>query len=272
MFRLKISFIRSKLVFFVASLAVVVAITGFVNNSEEVVTPKLPVLVYPYANRDPLPDLSKVVDIPTKKNVFFTTLLPMVQAENSHVLILREQLNELFLMWQTGTPLSLAQENWVKQLSVIYRYKNCKSISAACFDALMERVDIIPPSLVLAQAANESAWGTSRFATRGNNLFGQWCFTKGCGLVPEYREGDADHEVKTFASPHHSVRSYMLNLNTHRSYRGLRAVRAELRENEQTISGVHLATGLSSYSQRGQEYVDEIVHMILYNKIDQYDS
>lgn len=117
----------------------------------------------------------------------------------------------------------------------------------------------------MIQAANESAWGQSRFAQQGNNLFGQWCFSEGCGLVPSQRGSDADHEVRTFDSINDSVASYLHNLNTSHAYADLRDIRADLRANNQPFDALMLAEGLSQYSTRGEEYVEEIQMMIRSN-------
>ena len=127
-------------------------------------------------------------------------------------------------------------------------------------------------SLVLAQAANESGWGTSRFAGEGNALFGQWSFG-GSGMLPEaQRESLGDYRVAAFESPLLSVIAYMRNLNTHRSYARLRALRAAARVAGDTPRGMELAAGLDRYSERGQEYVDEIRSMIEYNGLEDTDD
>ena len=117
----------------------------------------------------------------------------------------------------------------------------------------------------MAQAANESAWGLSRFAQKGNNLFGQWCFKKGCGIVPGQRNAGANHEVRKFASINDSVASYMHNLNTGRAYKDLRKLRATLRSTNAAVDGHTLAKGLIKYSSRGKAYVKEIQSMIKTN-------
>jgi Bax protein len=129
----------------------------------------------------------------------------------------------------------------------------------------MKRVDTVPLELVLSQAANESAWGTSRFARKANNLFGQWCFSKGCGLVPARRNAGSTHEVAAFKSPQLSVRSYLRNLNTGRVYKDLRNIRAAKRAEGKQATAYEIAAGLSKYSERGQAYVKEIRAMIKYN-------
>src|SRR5690606_9666584 len=110
----------------------------------------------------------------------------------------------------------------------------------------------LPPSLVLAQAANESAWGTSRFALEVNNFFGQWCYIQGCGVVPSRRGASARHEVKAFASVEEAVQAYFMHINTFPSYLDLRLRRGTRRGRELLIDGVSLAQGLESCSQRGE--------------------
>jgi Bax protein len=131
---------------------------------------------------------------------------------------------------------------------------------------MIKRVDGIPPALVVVQAANESSWGTSRFAKEGNNFFGQWCYVQGCGIVPNMRSSNAAHEVAKFDNVDDSIRSYINNLNTQVSYAQLRDIRASLRQKGQKITGYELAQGLIKYSTRREAYVAEIQEMILQNK------
>jgi len=128
------------------------------------------------------------------------------------------------------------------------------------------RIDVIPTDLVLVQAANESAWGTSRFARQGYNFFGLWCFRKGCGFVPSRRKADAKHEVAKFPNLTRAVYTYLRNLNRHNAYRELRQIRANLRANNLPITGSDLAEGLVSYSERGHDYVEELQAMIRFNE------
>ncbi|WP_028025547.1 glucosaminidase domain-containing protein [Enterovibrio calviensis] len=136
----------------------------------------------------------------------------------------------------------------------------------AWFDEALKRVDIIPNDLVLSQAAKESGWGTSRFAREGNNYFGQWCYTSGCGMVPSARSQGKTHEVAAFKDAYQSVRAYFLNVNRNKAYSSLRDIRADLRKQGKPITGVALSNGLGSYSERGQAYVDEVQGMIRYNE------
>ena len=144
----------------------------------------------------------------------------------------------------------------------------------AVIGELLKRVDELPPSLVLAQAANESAWGMSRFAQQGRALFGQWCFKAGCGMVPDGREaGAAYYAVRAFPSVAASVRSYYQNLNTHRAYRSLRNLRAHLRDQGLPMDSMQLAEAIGVYSQRGDDYIKEIQTIIRQNDLQaRYDG
>nr|WP_285817562.1 glucosaminidase domain-containing protein [Echinimonas agarilytica] len=124
------------------------------------------------------------------------------------------------------------------------------------------RINTVPVALALAQAAKESGWGTSRFARQGNNLFGQWCFSKGCGLVPLQRKPGAKHEVATFDSPAYSVDAYVRNINANGAYQLLRQHRQSLQNQAMPELVKALILGLGSYSERGQAYVHEVDAMI----------
>ncbi|MEP1217148.1 MAG: glucosaminidase domain-containing protein [Marinobacter sp.] len=214
-----------------------------------------------------LPDFSTYRDTTEKKAAFFSFLYPRIVLANSRILIEREYLHSL----SGKESLTKSELTWLKNQAERLRVDE-EPGSPDMFRRLEYRLDVIPPSLVMAQAANESAWGTSRFASRGNNLFGQWCFSKGCGIVPQSRVEGASHEVASFSSPYVSVRSYIQNLNRHPAYQKLRDVRREARTNGNSPSGSSLAAGLLDYSERGEEYVKEIRSMIRYNNLTYYDE
>jgi Bax protein len=134
------------------------------------------------------------------------------------------------------------------------------------FTLLLRRVDVVPETLVLVQAANESGWGTSRFALEGLNFFGQWCFRRGCGIVPENRPDGMNHEVRIFKSVNASIRSYLRNINTHAAYLELRLLREQRRAEGKDIRALDLTPGLLSYSERGEDYIDELNAMIRVNR------
>ena len=126
------------------------------------------------------------------------------------------------------------------------------------------RVDILPPELVLSQAATESGWGTSRMARKLNNFFGHYCFEKGCGVSPYRRNGSG--EVKSFDSPELAVQAYMRNVNTHPAYKQVRQMRADMRAEVKPLDAVALAKGLNRYSTMGDGYVRKIQGMIRTNQ------
>jgi len=235
------------------------------NTGSEPALSSLPPL--PAWAREGLPDFSGYRDTTEKKVAFFSFLYPRIVLANSRILIERDYLDSL----TTKDTLSKQEHTWLTAQSKRLRVEG-EPGSPEQFAVLRKRLDVIPPSLILAQAANESAWGTSRFALRGNNLFGQWCFSKGCGLVPLSRVEGASHEVAAFSSPYHSVRAYIQNLNRHASYQGLRDTRLDDREAGDPLSGLALARGLISYSERGEEYVNDIRSMIRYNNLEFYDT
>ena len=214
-----------------------------------------------------LPDFSKYRDTTERKAAFFSFLYPRIALANSRILIERDYLEAL----SRKEELSKSERTWLSSQAERLRVEE-EAGSPAMFEQLRKRLDVISPSLVLAQAANESAWGQSRFATRGNNLFGQWCFSKGCGLVPQARVEGATHEVAKFSSPYRSIRAYIQNLNSHPAYQELRDVRQAIRKDDRMASGSALAAGLISYSERGEDYVKEIRSMIRHNNLAYFDK
>lgn len=199
-----------------------------------------------------LPNFALIENIPSRKQEFFSYLEPFVERENARLSALRNDLSN-------------------KSVDELKRLADEYGVDPSADDLpqrLRKRIDMIPTSLVLVQAAVESAWGTSRFARQGNNLFGQWCFTKGCGIVPQSRAAGANHEVRRFASPQDSIRSYMHNLNSHRAYAKLRRQRAAQRQKGEPLSGCYLAAGLTSYSEKGNKYVELVKSMIRGNRLE----
>ncbi|WP_430461921.1 glucosaminidase domain-containing protein [Thalassolituus sp. LLYu03] len=215
----------------------------------------------------PIPDFSSIADIRQKKSAFFDYMLPLVDEANARVMAERQLVERWYL---DGDELSDDDKQRIHELLTKYRVNSDDPDEQK--EALLRRVNVIPPSLVLAQAANESGWGTSRFAQEGNNLFGQWCFREGCGLVPEARGGSSRHEVRRFDSPLDSVESYIRNLNSHPRYRHLRDIRVKSIEDNGAVTGEELVPGLLGYSERGEEYVDEIRNMIEFNKLERFDQ
>lgn len=216
---------------------------------------------------EPLPDFAAIPDVEEKKQTFFDFLQPFVDAKNTDIQQQRRRLVRLIEKIEAGRDLDYTEWGFLRTLSVEYEVPTDDLQNPAFLSLLLRRVDVIPPSLVLAQAANESAWGTSRFAQEGYNFFGQWCYTEGCGLVPGNRRASDSHEVKSFSSIEEAVHAYFMNLNTFPSYQYLRLIRQDLRRNEQPIDGISLSEGLQSYSERGDAYIDELRAMIRYNDL-----
>ncbi|MFT7560318.1 MAG: Bax protein [Flavobacteriales bacterium] len=199
-----------------------------------------------------------------RKGVFFDYIRPLVDAENQKVAVIRARL----LSINKNSELSNDEGLWLLAIAKRYRMEEFELDDFSQRRELINRVDVAPASLVLSQAAAESGWGTSRFATQGNNYFGQWCFKKGCGLVPASRQSGKAHEVAVFVTPQHSIERYLLNLNSFSAYKQLRAIRAKLRAQGVEPTGVELADGLIRYSERGAPYVDEIKSLIRSNKLE----
>ena len=221
-----------------------------------------------------LPDFSAYTDVNQMKADFFDYLQPMVEYYNRRILSQRQELQSLYASLADGEKWQLQDKDFVIALADQYDYELNEGWDAEVrqnlrdhafnrvFRQLMLRVDEIPIDLALVQAAKESGWGRSRFAVEANNLFGQWCYTQGCGLVPEQRNQGAVHEVRKFASVADAIGSYMNNLNSHASYETLRLIRGGQRSAGDPISATLLADGLIYYSQRREAYVDEIKLMI----------
>jgi Bax protein len=211
-----------------------------------------------------VPDFSAIKDNVERKKAFFAYLEPFIERENARLLKLRQQVLELQAKQQL-------QQNWsLEEYAFIYSLFDEFKVDYPEADArglqdLLSRVDVLPASLVLNQAAKESGWGSSRFAAEGFNFFGQWCFKSGCGVVPSRRSAGKYHEVAMFEHIAESVNAYFYNLNTFYVYEDLRGIRASLRAKKQQVTGEQLAHGLSRYSERGEQYVAEIKDMIVAN-------
>jgi Bax protein len=214
----------------------------------------------PVIAQSAIPDFGGITDVKQKKKAFFDYMYPLILAENKKVMADRAIVESN----KTSTRLTKICEKYSK---------NCANIDAKKRQDLLNRIDVIPPSLTMAQGANESAWGTSRFAKKANNFFGQWCYKKGCGVIPKKRDKGSKHEVRRFSNPQQSVGGYIFNLNTGRAYSLVRKLRAAARAKSINPTGYELARGLIEYSQRREAYVEEIRSMISYNKlVEKYDQ
>lgn len=214
------------------------------ENNLETVIPK-------HLAEQPKPDFTSFKDTKAKKKAFFEYFYPLFVNKNIDIISLRNEISST--RTESETLGALCKKHKIE----------CKNND---YTGLLDYINIIPPSLSMAQAANESAWGTSRFTRLGNNYFGIWCFSKGCGIVPSGRSPDLVHEVRKFKDAKEAVSFYVDNLNRNHHYATLREVR------KTSMDSTKLATGLLSYSEKGQVYVDEIIQMIKYNKLNKYDE
>ena len=217
-----------------------------------------------------MPDFAAYARVAEKKQAFFDFVRPSIQIENS--LILAERRALLAIKASAATEAQATRTlrfEQIRQLAEKYRVPNREALSDNDLLAdLLSRVDVVPEGLALAQAANESAWGTSRFARDYRNFFGLWCFTKGCGVKPRQASAESTHQVAAFDSVRAGVAYYLLTLNSHPAYAALRARRQDLQSAGQPVTGDALAEGLLRYSERGQSYVDEIKQMIRGNGLE----
>jgi len=220
-------------------------------------------LVACQAAEPPKPDFTAFEDVRERKAAFFAYLRPLAERANASVLKDRAR---LLAIEAEGSDVGWWDRRTLKRLANEY------GVDLSDMTGLLSRVDAVPVSLLLAQAANESSWGRSRFAREGNAFFGQWCFTPACGMVPQGRLAGQTYEVRSFRTVSASVEAYVRNLNTGDAYQGLRDIRARQRAKLSEPKGVALAEGLTSYSTRGAEYVSEIQSMIRYNELGRFDA
>lgn len=212
-----------------------------------------------------LPDFVSIENTAERKQAFVAFLRPIVEYENELILEQRKRLLELLEQLDEGDEVAGHERTWLAEQAELYRVKADDDLARA--RRLRQKIDIVPLSLTLAQAALESGWGTSRFAREGNNLFGQWCFESGCGIVPEQRPDHAQYEVESFDTVGGSVRSYLRNLNSHPAYEPVRRIRAEARSEGRQPTGMEMAAGLIHYAAIGETYVEHIRTVIRRNNL-----
>ncbi|WP_158968886.1 glucosaminidase domain-containing protein [Paraglaciecola sp. L3A3] len=237
-----------------------------IDNLNQILLENLYVTPLPSSSA-PVPDFSAYKNVTEKKKAFFAYLLPEIRRQNFIVLKERKMVLALYELISSDEPLSANQQAVFTHLLKKYQLLKKKHMSREyLLSQLIQRVDEIPAELILVQAANESGWGTSRFAQQGYNFFGLWCFRKGCGFVPSRREEGSDHEVAKFKDLSHAVMTYVRNINRLYAYHDLREIRMKLRRQGKSVTAEALAKGLSKYSERGQEYINELQSMIRVNK------
>ena len=217
---------------------------------------------------------TKELSVADKKRLFFRLIAPVVLRINEIILEDRGRAKELTERLAEGQSVRPEDQAWLTELAAKYKVLESpsKRLDGDAFAELLMRVDIVPPSLSLAQAASESGWGTSRFAAEGNSLFGQWTWGKGLKPTEQRTSKLGDYRVAAFDSTAQAAYSYALNLNTARAYRALRLKRADLRRQNLRISGTVLAETLVNYSERGQAYVDDLKALMRENRLDDADD
>lgn len=210
-------------------------------------------------------DLAAIESAADRKALFFRTLLPLMLDANEAVLRDRARLTALEQRMAAGETISSREQAWLERLAQRYE------VDGINFQQLLRRVDAVPPSLAMAQAAIESGWGTSRFAREGQALFGQKVFNPNAGMTPAGL-GDDDYQIHAFNGLAEGVRAYIHNLNTHNAYREFRDRRAGLRAQNRPLDGYELATNISKYSERGPDYIRDVRAMIQSNQLRAFDG
>tara|TARA_Y100000590_G_scaffold427265_1_gene537209 strand:+ start:238 stop:1365 length:1128 start_codon:yes stop_codon:yes gene_type:complete len=209
-----------------------------------------------------LPKEMKMIENTKKrKNLFIQIILPLILEENNQI---KYDRRKLFSILNKNNN-SKAEIKWLKKKFKQYGVKNKDLLT------LKIRMDEIPTSLAIAQAAKETGWGTSRFALEGNALFGQWTFS-GEGIKPKSIDKDKSHKIMKFQILQASIRAYQRNLNTHSSYRKFRKLRAVSRDNEEELDSLILAESLDQYAATGKEYTKILIKIIKQNSLKDFDK
>ena len=215
---------------------------------------------------DSLPrDLANVRPAGARKRLFVQAILPIILRVNEEIMVARWRVERLQdrVLWDGA--LSSADREWLVDMADLY--------GAVPFDVrdLLSRMDIVPPSLALAQAAEESGWGTSRFVREGNALFGQYTYNSKAGMVPAQRDADSRHRVRSHDTLLDAVRAYVHNLNSHWAYEDFRRLRSRLRRAGAPMTGDILVGQLKQYSERRAAYVQSIRQIMRQNRLGDFD-
>jgi len=206
-------------------------------------------------------DIRALGDTKKKRELFIKILLPLILDENEKI---KQDRKKLFAILNKNFN-TVGERVWLKR-----RFKEYK-IDDQDLSKLKMRMDIIPVSIAIAQAANESGWGTSRFALEGNALYGQWTYSKK-GISPKNKDPDSSHKILQFQILKASVRAYKNNLNTHNAYKEFREARAMLRQEDKIINGLELTKYLKKYASIGEKYVAILDDIIEKNSLTDFDK
>ena len=216
---------------------------------------------------------SQEITVENKKRLFFRGLAPLILRSNELIMMDRNRLGDIKSSFNKNKALSEKDKVWVIKLAKLYKVNVTEDqVTSSILEELWKKVDIVPASLALAQAAEESGWGTSRFASTGNAVYGQWTWGKNAITPEKQRKELGNYGIAAFETLQQSVCAYMLNLNTHNAYASLRDKRAELRNKNQKITGLLMAETLTKYSERGEEYVKGLKSMINSNRLSPTDD
>ncbi len=213
-------------------------------------------------NLELLPEeIKKIENTKERKNLFIQIVLPLILEENK---LIKYDRKKLFAIVNRSNNSDL-EKKWLKMKFKQYGVKNND------LSTLKIRMDEVPVSLAIAQAAKETGWGTSRFALEGNALFGQWTFS-GNGIKPLSVDSNENHKVMKFHILQASVRAYFRNLNTHSSYRNFRKFRAIARDNDEELDSLILVDYLDKYAATGKEYTEVLKKIIKQNSLKDFDD
>ena len=233
----------------------------FIDTKYSLANVKKTKLVKPVSLQHLPSEIKMIQNTKERKKLFIQIILPLVLEENRKIRLNRKK---LFVVLNKNNN-SKEEKIWLNKKFKQYGVKN-RDIAT-----LKVRLDEIPVSLSIAQAAKETGWGTSRFAQEGNALFGQWTYS-GEGIKPKSIDSDKTHKVMKFKILKASVRAYQRNLNTHPSYRIFRRIRAELRDNNEKLNSLILADFLDKYAQTGKEYTKVLKKIIKQNSLTDFDD
>ena len=206
-------------------------------------------------------EIKMIENVKKRKEFFIQIILPLILEENKKINLDRKRLFNII----NKSNNSNSEKNWLER-----KYKQY-GIPSKDLSALKIRMDIIPVSLAIAQAAKETGWGTSRFAQQGNALFGQWTWS-GEGLKPKEAEKNEGHKVMKFNILQASVRAYQRNINTHSSYQDFRLARAKLRDSGEPLDSMILSSHLDKYAETGNQYVKVLQKIIAQNNLKDFDD
>ena len=206
-------------------------------------------------------EIKNIENTKKRKDMFIKIVLPLIVKENNKIRIDRKR---LFTILNKNSNTDI-EKKWLEK-----KYKQY-GVRKNDLSTLKVRMDEIPVSLAIAQAAKETGWGTSRFALKGNALFGQWTWS-GEGLKPKNAEEGKDHKVMKFHSLQLSVRAYLRNLNTHSTYKNLRKVRTELRNKNKPLDSIILSKHLDKYAETGNQYIEVLQKIIEQNSLKDFDD